>query len=339
MDATYIDFEALQTEPGSPALLGILAVEGGKDHFEQVIVDSRLAPGRVASSHVRAATLADTVRHLLAGGRPLVSWSIFDRDVVEQSDLDASLKAEWRARHVNALTTARRWRTKVHPGFKITKADRRAAKHTLDQYAELAGYRQVAKLRGGEPARWIKHLREQLASRTHYRRVTKLTKRHWHALLDYNRHDLSALRHVYERATFELQKWREYENTDYFVFEPEGQPIRFRVGGRKPRLDALLARYGATRWAFMTAWNPASRELAAATNDSRQDEMLTELTARGYRCLRGEGRGADPSWPAEESVLVLDIPPAMARTIGRRFGQLAIVTGRRGASSKLVACL
>lgn len=339
MNVTYIDFEALKTEPGRPALLGILRVEGRKGHFEQVILDPRLAPGRVAATHVRTATLEDTVRELLAAGRPLVSWSIFDCNVVEQSDLDAALKAEWRARHVNALTIARSWRSKVHPGFRITRADQHAAQHTLDQYAALAGYPHLAKLRAGQPARWIRHLHAQLQARTHYRRVTKLTKRHWYQLLDYNRHDCDALRHVYERASFELQKWREYENTDFYVFEPERRPIRFRVGGHKPRLDALLERYGATRWAFMTAWNPASRQLPAAENESRQNEMLTELAARGYRCLGGEGRGADPSWPAEESVLVLDIPPASARAIGRCFGQLAIVTGRRGASSKLVPCL
>lgn len=339
MDATYIDFEALKTEPGRPAFLGILVVEDGKEHFEQIILDARLAPGRVASKRVRTATLVDVVAELLAAGRPLVSWSIFDSNVVEQSDLDGALKTEWRARHVNALTIARTWRTKVHPDFKITRADQHAGKHTLDQYADLAGYQHLAKLRAGQPAEWIKHLRKQLASRTHYRRVTKLTKRYWHDLLEYNRHDCYALKHVHERASFELQKWREYENTDYFVFEPGGPDVRFRVGSNKPKLDALLERYGTSRWAFVTAWNPASRQLSAAENDARQDQLLDELTTRGFRCLPGEGRGADPSWPAEESVLVLDIPPAVARGIGRRFGQIAVVVGRRGSLSKLVPCL
>jgi hypothetical protein len=268
-----------------------------------------------------------------------VGWSLFDRDLVKTSNLHEDLRQTWCDRYVNALPIAKIWRSTMHPKFVVAKASRFDPKHTLDQYAELAGYPDVAVLRGGEPARWIRHLHTQIGARTHYRRVTRQTKRDWHKLLDYNRHDCFALKHVYLKASSELQKWSEYKNTEYFVFEEEGKSIRFRVGSTKPRLDMLLDRYGARRWALITAWNPASQQLPPQENQRRQDELLARLFAAGYRCLKGEGRGIDTSWPPEESVFALDIPEAAAKKLGGAFGQLAIVAGHRRGKARLVACL
>jgi hypothetical protein len=248
-----------------------------------------------------------------------------------------SIKQRWTERYVNALATARAWRTKVHPAFTIAKAGPFAAKHTLDQYAALAGYPHVQQFQGATPAKWIRHLMKQMASGKHYNRVTAAATRDWHKLLEYNRHDCFALRHVYEKATRELQAWEAYEGTTYCV-EDGARRVCFRIGSTSKALEALLERQGANRWAFLTAWNPASRRLSRAENDRRQTKLVDELMAAGYRCLRGEGRGTDPSWPPEESVLALDIPKRVARRFGRKFGQLAIVTGHRGFPSRLVAC-
>ena len=88
----------------------------------------------------------------------------------------------------------------------------------------------------------------------------------------------------------------------------------------------------------MTAWNPASTPLPRRENDRRQGELISQLTATGCRCLRGEGRNADASWPPEESVFALDITSRDARRIGHQYGQLAIVVGERGRPPRLVAC-
>ena len=336
-DAIYIDFEALKTTPPSPAILGVLTDRRGTVSFEQVIVDAALRSAAVAQPLVTVATLEATVSRLVASGLPLVGWSVFDHDLVMRTDLPRELKAAWHERYVNALTRARTWRTKVHPTFKIERASEHDAKHTLDKYAALAGYKDVSRLRHGQPAKWIRHLRQQLAARGHYRRVTKQTKADWHQLLRYNRDDCYALRDIYLRATFELEKWRAYEHTDYVVFDGKRE-VRFRVGSRSARLAALLARHGADRWAFLTAWNPGSQPLSRAENDTRQDALLERLASEGYRCLKGEGRSSDASWPPEESILALDIPDRAARAIGRAFGQLAIVVGSRGKPARLTAC-
>jgi hypothetical protein len=336
--AVYVDFESLQGPASSPALLGVLIDDGRKERFEQIVLDPRLYPAIVAKPHVRTGTLRDAVDELLALNMPVVGWSSFDREVVATSDIDTTLRSTWTDRYVNALLQARTWRTKVHPSFKIVKADAYAAKHTLDRYAELAGYPGVAQLRNAAPARWIRHVLRQLSAVKHYRRVTRQTKRDWHRLLDYNRHDCFALRHVYLKAAAELAAWRAYETATYCVTDAPARPVCFRVGSRSARLDALLASYGSDRWAFLTAWNPASVPLSRAENDRRQNELIAALTAAGHRCLPGEGRSPDGSWPPEESVLALDIPERDARGAGREYGQLAILTGHRGFQARLVAC-
>jgi hypothetical protein len=335
-DAVYIDFEAPKTNVPSPAILGILSERGGKQHFEQIILDRRLERAAVASAQLSVATLAATVTHLTALDMRLVAWSEFDLRVVTESDLDPALKTAWRARYVNALATARTWRAKVHPAWRIARASEHDAKHTLDQYAALAGYDGLSRLKHAAPAKWIRHLQRQLAARTHYRRVTKQTKRDWHALLRYNEADCRALRHVYRLATQELDKWREYEQSDYVVFDARRE-VRFRVGGNSTRVAALLDRHAARRWAFMTAWNPGSQPLPRAENDERQNGLLARLLSAGYRVLQAEGRSTDSSW-REESVFALDIPEPTARAFGRDFGQLAMVVGQRGGPARLVSC-
>jgi hypothetical protein len=100
----------------------------------------------------------------------------------------------------------------------------------------------------------------------------------------------------------------------------------------------LLRRHKAATWAFLTAWNPASVELSRAKNDARQDDLKRNLKSAGYECLSGEGIGDDPFWPPEESLMVLGISRGKAVALGRHFGQLAVVIGRRGEPARLVPC-
>jgi len=137
--AAYIDFEALK-RPLHPALIGILIDRGNTQSFEQVVVDERLRPAVVARAHVRYATLEAAVARIVELDLPIVGWSLFDRDLVVRSSVDPALTALWTARYFNARAEARRWRTKVHPGYRIVRQDRFDPKHTLDRYAKLAGY-------------------------------------------------------------------------------------------------------------------------------------------------------------------------------------------------------
>jgi hypothetical protein len=52
----------------------------------------------------------------------------------------------------------------------------------------------------------------------------------------------------------------------------------------------------------------------------------------------GEGVGDDRTWPPERSTLVLGIEREAAISLGRRFGQRAIVCGRLGELATLEIC-
>jgi len=111
-----------------------------------------------------------------------------------------------------------------------------------------------------------------------------------------------------------------------------------QVGSVSASLDALLRRHRQSTWAFITAWNPSSILLSRAENDERQAELRRDVGDEGYATLPGEGFGQDPASKAEESLLVMDIRKSLRFASGRRFGQLAIVVGRRGSRSRLVPC-
>ena len=361
--AIYIDFECLKGTPPPPALLGILVGNDGED-LQQVITDEHLAPASVANRERLVVSSAhDAVAEVMglaaAHDMMIVGWSYFDRERMREACPE--LEAEIMARYVNALPIARRWRQKLHPHAVIEREDTHAAKHTLDKYAALAEYSHVRKLVDAAPAKWIRHTIRQLkAQGGYYRRTTSQTKRDWHKVLDYNRHDLLAVRHIFLKASRELDAWGAYERTRFCFWDSEfrlkaeatrnvrlkaettrsgrGRTICFQIGSRSPRLAAALERHGAEEWAFITAWNPKSHPLSREKNDVRQAKLRRLVEKRGLTGLPGEGIGDDPAWTPEESLMVLGISEEDAIDLGRSFGQLAIVVGRRGGVPQLVPC-
>ena len=118
-----------------------------------------------------------------------------------------------------------------------------------------------------------------------------------------------------------------YSNTLYKVFEPS---LCIKIGEHNPTLDSLLEKYGENEYAYLTAYNPFSEQLAHAKNNQRHQQLKEDLTS--YQCFEGEGCGEDPTWPCERSYLVLGISKEKAIIVGNRYGQNAIVYGRRNLS-------
>jgi Protein of unknown function (DUF3293) len=131
--------------------------------------------------------------------------------------------------------------------------------------------------------------------------------------------------------------WDAYRRTTYVAHTSNGD-IRINPGRRSPALDGLLNEHRLREWAYLTAYNPASRRLAEEENVRRQRELVDAVRDRGLTFLDGEGIGDDARWPAEPSILILGIESDDARALGRQFGQLAIVVGRTGQPARLVAC-
>lgn len=125
-----------------------------------------------------------------------------------------------------------------------------------------------------------------------------------------------------------------YHFTTYQAATPVGF-LKLRVGKKDPDLDRLLASFGESDWAYITAWNPGQRKLTPPENAARQRELLDlvgDLTVF-------PGRGtADLGNYEEESLLVLGLSLADARVLARTFGQWAILAGSLGRPAELVDC-
>lgn len=128
-----------------------------------------------------------------------------------------------------------------------------------------------------------------------------------------------------------------YQATAYRVTDGP-QRFSIRVGERCAPLDALLAEHGAEEWAYVTAYNPGGEPAEAGANAAAQKRLEAALRAPPRAVLHGEGAGDGGDWPPEPSLLVLGLARADAVALARRFGQEAIVAGRRGAPAELVYC-
>lgn len=128
-----------------------------------------------------------------------------------------------------------------------------------------------------------------------------------------------------------------YRATAYRVADGSHR-FTIRVGERCAPLDELLAEHGTEEWAYVTAYNPGGRRADAAANTAAQERLEATLRETSRPVLRGEGAGDDGHWPPEPSLLVLGLSRADAVALARRFGQVAIVAGRRGAAAELVYC-
>lgn len=128
-----------------------------------------------------------------------------------------------------------------------------------------------------------------------------------------------------------------YERTSYWV-ETGNRRICLRVGQLNSALDEVLAQFGVTEWAYVTAHNPASVKLSCDENEARHNKLIQDVQALGYLTLLGEGCGDSGDWPPEPSVLILGITLEAARRIGTDFRQTAILVGRRNEAPRLLLC-
>jgi 8-oxo-dGTP diphosphatase len=121
----------------------------------------------------------------------------------------------------------------------------------------------------------------------------------------------------------------------YGVVLADGRAVDVRVGARAPDVDAALP--GCAAWAYLTACNPGGRRVDDDVNVAAQAALRAAIAARGLRTLPATGgRGDDPGWPPEDSVVVGGVDLVDAHALARDFGQAAFLYARRGAPVALV---
>lgn len=123
----------------------------------------------------------------------------------------------------------------------------------------------------------------------------------------------------------------EYKATDYIIYNIN---IVIKIGEINKQIDNLLQKHEANTWAFITAYNPYSKILTDDENKNLHKNLIN-LTSN-YTTFEGEGKGQNPDWEPEKSLLILGISRDEASTIGKNLKQNAIVFGEIGGEAELL---
>lgn len=120
-----------------------------------------------------------------------------------------------------------------------------------------------------------------------------------------------------------------YLETDYKVFASTGdtqeRTFTMRVGQACEPLAHLFQERGIQCAAFVTAYNPYSAAHEDLDNETRQASLLQTLDQHKVIYLSGERRHPSGNWPAEPSVLALNLPLDASKRLGMRFHQNALL--------------
>jgi hypothetical protein len=115
-----------------------------------------------------------------------------------------------------------------------------------------------------------------------------------------------------------------YLATDYEVAWADRRFV-LRIGQVSAELRALYAETGCATALFVTAFNPEGRSRPDAENAAAHESLRADLAGLGMRFAEGVGRAQAGDWMPEKSFLVLGIDRAAASSLGRRYGQDAVV--------------
>lgn len=127
---------------------------------------------------------------------------------------------------------------------------------------------------------------------------------------------------------------RAYRETEYIVFtEPA---LTLRVDEVSPALLQLHQASGVRASAYVTACNPGSRRLSDAENADRQARLRLAVEQRGNTFFDGIGLHPGGDWPGETSLLLLGLELPEAVSLGRAWGQRAILWAGVDAIPRLI---
>lgn len=125
-----------------------------------------------------------------------------------------------------------------------------------------------------------------------------------------------------------------YLETDYYT---EGDhSFKISIGKKTDELDAYLKHKGYDSWAFISAENPASIPLAESENLTRRLQLESFLNRESYEYIQGKGKSKTGDWPAENSLLILNISKQKALNLSKEFGQNAFVFAEIGKPAEMV---
>ena len=114
------------------------------------------------------------------------------------------------------------------------------------------------------------------------------------------------------------------------------EPFTLRVDEPSAALAAAHKRFRTDCSAFITACNPFSEDVGAASSAQRHADLGLELARRSLAHIEGIGQHPSNQWPGEASYLVFGLKLEAAKTLGRALRQNAIVWSDADAVPRLI---
>lgn len=115
-----------------------------------------------------------------------------------------------------------------------------------------------------------------------------------------------------------------------------GETFTLRLDEPSAALDAAHKRFRTDCSAYITACNPFSEDVGAASNARRHADLGLELARRSLAHIEGIGQHPSNQWPGEASYLVFGLKLEAAKTLGRVLRQSAIVWSDADAVPRLI---
>jgi len=111
--------------------------------------------------------------------------------------------------------------------------------------------------------------------------------------------------------------------------------ISLRVDEPSSELDRWLKTHDHTNWAFITAWNPASKPVSVFQNERAQSALRRNLLGGGYDYYPALGIDPSGKWPPEPSLFIPEISVSRAAEFAYAFRQNAFLAGKIGQAVAL----
>jgi hypothetical protein len=127
-----------------------------------------------------------------------------------------------------------------------------------------------------------------------------------------------------------------YYATKYLVYRNDGKKLILFASGTSEDVKDFLESHQAKTCAFITAYNPESKMLSNSENLRRQMDLICSVGGK-WVFYPGEGINDKGDWPAEKSILILDISLEQAREIALKFEQTAFLFGDNLGKTELIA--
>jgi len=125
-----------------------------------------------------------------------------------------------------------------------------------------------------------------------------------------------------------------YQSANYHVYATPA--FTLNIGIASQCLKALFQSAHVKSACFLTAFNPHSQLLSEEENKLRNDQLITELQEYNLQLKSGIGLCQKGEWLGEESILIFGISLTVAKALGKKYGQNAIVWCDHDAVPQLV---